>query len=134
MTQLANPQHIVLAAGQKLETTKIPVSVLSGTITIRLARPTTAKPLNWLASAKLKTVLVIVVDGVERRIEGSVSGGVRLDRFGVEIPEYVLIYRPGLAANGTLLPPYQNSNFEAYASIEAIGGPVETQLVNVEVT
>lgn len=85
---------ILNASLSRIETPLIPVSALTSGISIRIQRPTTAVPVAWDATSKLRVTLRFLVDGVEYRTIGTVSGGIREKSPGIEAAEYLLRYRP----------------------------------------
>ena len=95
MAELIASRSVTLsAANPRLQSPAVNLGTLTAAITIRLRLPTTAQPLSWAASGRVRVTLVFVVDGVEYRCVGSVSGGIHTDSLGVEIPEYSLTFSP----------------------------------------
>jgi len=95
MAELIASRSVTLnAQNPRLQSPTVPLGQLTSSITVKLRRPTTAQPLNWNANSTIRVSLVLLVDGVEYRAVGQVSGGIRLDRDGGEIPEYSLTYNP----------------------------------------
>lgn len=94
---------MIVAAGTSLTlssaepmfvTQSIILSPITDTFRVYLQRPTAVLPLAWSASAKVQVALVVVLDGVEHRCTSVVSGGIRLDETGQELPTYSLCYAP----------------------------------------
>lgn len=81
-------------AGGRTKTSDISVDPQTATLTVRLQRPTTAAPLDWPTTARIKVRLVLVVDGVEYAAVSHAVGGVRQDKRGEEATEYTLSYTP----------------------------------------
>lgn len=95
MAELIASRSVRLTAqNPRLQSPTVPLGQLTSSITVKLRRPTTAQPLNWNANSTIRVSLVFLVDGIEYRAVGQVSGGIRLDRNGGEIPEYSLTYNP----------------------------------------
>lgn len=95
MAELIASRSVRLTAqNQRLQSPTVSIGQLTSAITVKLRRPTTSQPLNWSANSTVRVSLVFLVDGIEYRAVGQVSGGIRLDRDGGEIPEYSLTYNP----------------------------------------
>jgi len=95
MAELIASRSVRLTAqNPRLQSPTVPLGQLTSALTVKLQRPTTAQPLNWSANSTIRVSLVFLVDGIEYRAVGQVSGGIRLDRNGGEIPEYSLTYNP----------------------------------------
>ena len=63
-------------------------------IELRIQRPTTLRPLAFGGADRMRGAIIVELDGEEEeyRCAGSITGGIRVNRLGVEIPEYVLRY------------------------------------------
>ena len=94
---LANVQAVTLDSTAPLfQSAPVTISPLTSTVTIRLQRPTTANPLAWEPTGRLRVMLVMTVDGVEHRTVGHVSGGIRSDGTQ-DLREYVLAWTPSVS-------------------------------------
>ena len=94
-TRAAGPFPLSLnAITTTAESSTVAVPKLLSEFGIAVARPTTAAPLLWDNLSTMRVILVVTVDGVEHRCTGQVTGGIRLNKLGEEIPEYTLFYRP----------------------------------------
>jgi len=94
VAELLTRQSLSLSAANAVFTSaRIAVDALTESITVSLRRPTTAAPLAWRDTAKLRVSIVVVVDGVEHSCVGTVSGGVRTGTDGLESGVYRLRYR-----------------------------------------
>lgn len=81
----------------RLQSPTVNLDRLTSAITVKLRRPTTAQPLNWNANSTVRVSLVFIVDGVEYRCVGHVTGGFRYadpPLNTIAIPEYRLTYNP----------------------------------------
>lgn len=95
MPTLALSLPIVLNAFvPRIQTPKVLLGSLTSEISITVRRPTSALPIPWQSSGKLRVCIVLLIDGQEYRCEGNVSGGIRLTPGGQEISTYTLTYRP----------------------------------------
>lgn len=95
MAELIASRSIALSAGNPvLKSPTITIGQLTSSIALKLRRPTTAQPLSWDATGRVRVTLVFIVDGVEYKCAGQVSGGIRTDANGVEIGEYSLLFEP----------------------------------------
>jgi uncharacterized membrane protein YgcG len=102
MVTLAVSVPVTLSAlNPVFRTPPVPLGALTAAITVTLQRPTTARPLRWDSTGRLRVSLVMVVDGVEYRATGQTSGGIRLDRSGNEASEYVLTFVPTVLLGDT---------------------------------
>ena len=72
--------------------TAVPLDL--ATITLRILRPTTLLPQTWDTATSLRITLSLLVDGVEHRVVGQATGGIRVSRQGIEAPAYVLMWTP----------------------------------------
>lgn len=93
MDLLAPGSIVVVTQGAPMRV-RARCGALTSWLTLRLRRPTTGAPLAWDASTTLRVRLGLLIDGVEHFAEGRTSGGIRLNRFGREAPEYRLGFRP----------------------------------------
>lgn len=148
---LASAQLITLIAETpRFRTSKVSVDPLTDRLTIRLRRPTTLAPLAWNTAATVRVSLVLVLDGVEHRATGQVSGGIRARSDGTEVPFYELRYAPtvqfGQKAWDYIATTTRNaegfyndvpltrigetaSTVEGYVELELLRGTVETELL-----
>lgn len=94
MAKLTASWSIILSAqNPSIQSPTVNLGALTSRLEVRIRRPTTAVPVNWPNTAKIRVSLVILVDGVQYTCTGTVSGGVRVTPVG-EASEYVLIYSP----------------------------------------
>jgi len=98
MAELIASRSVTLTAqNPRLQSPMVPLGQLTSSITVKLRRPTTAQPLNWNANSTVRVSLVFIVDGVEYRCAGQVTGGFRYadpPLNTIAIPEYSLTYNP----------------------------------------
>ena len=75
------------------ETATFTIPRLASEIKVRIKRPTTLAPLVWDDTGKIRVTISVFIDGEEHKCVGGTSGGVRTDKLGAEMPEYVLTYK-----------------------------------------
>ncbi len=123
-------------ATTSVQSSTFTVPPLTAEIKVRLQRPTTLVPLAWDNTGVIAVSLVMIVDGQEYRCTGGTSGGIRTNRIGQEISEYLLSYKPTkilqnnvvrrLGELATVTPA------TAYVRLERISGIVNTTLIVAE--
>lgn len=137
-TTLAVPCPIVLnKLTPSMQTVPVAVDKLTDAITVRIRRPTSANGLLWDAFGVMRVTLVYVLDGVEHRCVGQVSGGIRLDTKGDEIPEARLTYHPTVhRLDATTYRRIGETAMvtQAYVILERIAGVIQTDLLAAETT
>ena len=98
MAELIASRSVTLnSQNPRLQSPTVNLDRLTSAITVKLRRPTTAQPLNWNANSTVRVSLVFIVDGVEYRCVGHVTGGFRYadpPLNTIAIPEYRLTYSP----------------------------------------
>ncbi len=134
---ILNPRENITLNTQTLrvQTVRVNIGVLTNEVLLRLRRPTTASPLAWNASAQIRLILVVEVDGIEYRCQGSTSGGIRTNILGQEIPEYVLRYRlPVRMDEGRAkrLGEGRSNTPQAYIIVERVRGNIATEILQAE--
>ena len=133
MSVLVTQRLLTLNAATPLfQSAPVAVDPLTDAITLRLRRPTTAAPLAWLATAVLRVSLVLVIDGEEFVCSGEVSGGIRLNGLGIEIPDYRLVYQPTVHWTGgqsRRIGQRTQTAITAYVKLERLRGSIATELL-----
>ncbi len=89
---LLQPARLTLRRNDVFTSQRVAVDHLAATLTVRIRRPTTASPLTWDESSKLRVTLIVEVDGAAYRVTGTASGGIRSLPGGPELGEYRLRY------------------------------------------
>lgn len=79
---------------RRIVTPAIDIDPQTAAVSFALRRPTHADPLNWDDQSTLDTVLVVEIDGVQYRVNGSATGGIRVGIGGRELDRYALSYCP----------------------------------------
>jgi hypothetical protein len=94
MAEIVATRSIMLApeVADSIITTPVAIGPQTAWIQARLLRPTTLAPLAWDASGVAQVAIVVTHDGIEYRLTGRVSGGIRRTRTGGEHAEYILTY------------------------------------------
>lgn len=123
-----------LDAGSRYTSLDFALPALTDVIEVRLARPTTLRPLAWNVAGRVRISIIIVVDGVEHRCDGSATGGIRSSLLGSgeEIAESVLSYNPtwgffGARGGSTKrLGETSRSEYKARVELTLLSGSVET--------
>ncbi len=98
MRQTLVPQRALAlnAATRTLATLPVELDPQTASLTVRIPRPTTANPMAWGSTGRLRVRIVVDCDGVIHTCQGSTKGGVITDnrrgREGTEIPEYSLTW------------------------------------------
>ena len=141
-----NWRKVTLASAVVVALNGVTTSVQSSTFTVppltaeiklRVQRPTTLAPLVWDSSGVVEVSLVMVIDGQEHRCAGRVSGGIKLNKLGEEIPEYVLTYKPTKILQGGVCRRLgelaTTTPSTAYVRLERISGIANTTLISAEV-
>ena len=135
IVQLVAPRAILLTpANPTVESPPLAIDKLTGRITIRIQRPTTASPLNWLSSGVMRVGLLVVLDGLEHRCLGQASGGVKQVK-GVDAPEYRLTWLLTVFNDVGILRRIgetSRTSYVAFIRLRRLAGRIETNLLGVE--
>ena len=92
------PQRALALNNQSRTFATLPVELdpQTASLTVRIPRPTTANPLAWGSTGRLRVRIVVDCDGVIHTCQGSTRGGVVTDnrrgREGTEATEYSLTW------------------------------------------
>lgn len=144
---LAPRRALALNAGSRtLVTLPVDLDPQAASITVSIPRPTSANPLAWGATGRIKVRLCVEHDGVLHTCEGGTRGGVMRDnrpgRGGAEIPEYSLTWNlpTGFFAQGNepkeLWPTIVNrrwgetakSSYRAWVEVERLAGSIAAEV------
>lgn len=99
------------------------------TFTVRLKRPTTAKPLNWDEASTVRVHAVLIVDGVEQKFIGRSTGGIR-QAGGVDLGHYQFKCTPtwGFVVGAPKRLGETCSSYQLRIDLERVSGTIETEL------
>jgi len=93
MTTIVTKQPVSLSvASPVFSTAPVAIDPLTSEITLRVSRSTTVTRLTWAADTKVNVALIVFLDGTRYECVGTVSGGIRTRRDGVEANQYVLVW------------------------------------------
>src|SRR3989344_3571475 len=117
----------------RIETVKTDINPQAESLTIKIARPTTATPLDWDENSTMKVNIILEVDGVEYRTTGQATGGIRINRRGQEATHYSLTYKPqwgffGAREGKTKRLGETGSTYTARAELELLSGNISTDI------
>jgi len=151
MAELLAPRALTLVAGQRFRTPAVAVDALTAVLDVSLRRPTAAAPLAWDATGTLAVSIVLLVDGVEYRCTGRVSGGLRTTPDHGAADVYTLRYAPPVLVGAraqdyltTAIPDSRGvysdvpltrigetaqTGVSAYVEITCLGGSVSTEIL-----
>lgn len=134
------------AASRTLVTLPVDLDPQAASITVRIPRPTSANPLAWGATGRIRVRLCVEHDGVLHTCEGGTRGGVMRDnrpgRGGAEIPEYSLTWNlpTGFFAQGNepkeMWPAIANrrwgetakASYRAWVEVERLAGSIAAEV------
>lgn len=124
---------LVSATTPLIETLPLTLDSQTSSITIRLKRPTTNKPLNWDATGTVTVTIKAVRDGIPYSCTGKTTGGIRVNHLDQEIESYSLTFVPTWGyLDGPLQPPKRlgegSSTYHAVVEITRSSGIIETEL------
>ena len=125
----------ITTVGVKLRTPNVDVSTITDRISISIKRPTTLDPVAWDSSSTIKVTIGFVVDGTTHASTGKVTGGIRVNRLGEEIPYYTLKYSPTYMYDPSTAKKFirigertKNNSVSAYLEIELLRGTINSQI------
>src|SRR3990172_2120953 len=126
---------LLTASTRRVVVDSLALPILTSGILVKISRPKTIAPLAWGALDTIRIRIVMELDGSEEHIcQGQAKGGIRVNRSGIEVDAYELLFSPTYGFFGkregfaVRLGERSRLSYQCRIEIDALAGILESDI------